>query len=211
MCVDVERRRQGADERCDGRTVREAVDTLAKLGQAQQRVAQAGEVARPRTGEGDARRDALDVGGMSQDGGELAPRSGGVAQHADRRMPLGRGRLPPQRMGQPFAHQPAAGSARAGVEQREQGGLGLAAQRRHDLQVAPRGGIEAELVARIFVDERTHVLQCRLLRGRRIAEQGARSAEAGVQPVRAEAGEVARSEMPCQCIRRGPGVEMPGR
>ena len=144
----------------------------------------------------DARGDALDVGGAREllrdrDGAPRGrrpsaaiaacraaaascARSGCVSQCRSRRLPAGGG---------------------AGVEQREQRGRRLAAQRLGDLEVAPRRGVEREVLARALDGKRAHVRERRLLGRRGVGEQRAGGADGEVPVLGAERGEVARAEM----------------
>ena len=62
-------------------------------------------------------------------------------------VPGGERRAVAQRVMQPVAQQAAAHAGRAFVEQREQRRRRLAAQRLGELEVAPRGGVQAHVFA----------------------------------------------------------------
>ena len=115
---------------------------------APERVAQPGEIARPRRRERDARGDPLDVRRAGELVRDRPTRCAVVDPGGDGGVPRGGVLLRAQRMREPVAQQAAAGGGAAGVEQREQRGRRIAAQRLGDLEVAPRRGVEREVFAR---------------------------------------------------------------
>jgi hypothetical protein len=86
-------------------------------------------------------------------------------------------RLVAQRLRQPVPQQPAAGRARARIEQRTERGLAVAGERWRDFQVAPRCRIERDEFACRLDVQRRDVRERRLLRRARIGEQRARRAD----------------------------------
>ena len=110
-----------------------------------ERVAQAGQVARSRTAQRDARGDTLHV----HAGFELLVHL--VMQFAKlvyRIQPRPQNIAVAQRMVQPVIQQAAAHVGGAGVEQRHQGGRRFTAQGLGNFQIAPRRGIHAHVVIR---------------------------------------------------------------
>ena len=205
--------------RIDGKRLRErgderhfhAFDRLGDRRRAAERVAQCGEIARPRGGERDAGGDALDVRGSGKRFRHCPARSSVVLPGGDGCMPR-RGRsLRAQRMREPVAQETAAGCRAAGIEQREERRRRLAAQGLRYLEIAPGRRIEREIFARGLDGERAHVRERRLLRGRRVAQQRARGAGPEIAILDAECGEIARTEMLRKRLDRRGGIELPRR
>src|SRR4051812_28103495 len=76
-----------------------------------------------------------------------------------------------QRVMEPVAQQAAAHAAGAFVEQREERGRGLAAQRLRDLEVAARGGVEAHVLAGALCAHRGDVRERLALGAPRVFQQ----------------------------------------
>jgi hypothetical protein len=110
--IGIERgeKRRAAGCNCHG-------DCAAQCRQAQQRVAQAGQIARPRRQKGDATGDALGVDRACKLARKFASRPGLLVPRRDGCMTCGSRVLRAQRMCQPMPQQPAAGSGDTGVEQ----------------------------------------------------------------------------------------------
>ena len=182
---------------------------LPDRGKPRQRVAQPREIARPRRGERDARRDSLDVRGPAEQRRDRAARRRVVAPCGDDGVSRPGFVVAAQRMQQPLPQQPASRRGRAVIEQRQQRRRRIAAQRRADLEVAARRGVELQVVARRAHGQRAHVRQFGLLRRCRVAQHGARGTEREIAVVDAERGEVARAEVPAERAGRCRRVELP--
>ena len=110
---------------------------------------------------------------------------------------------------QPVAQQPAAHVAGAGIEQRQQRGRRLAAQRFGELEIAARGGIHSQVLAAALGAHRGHVRKRLSLRLLRIAEQGAAGADRGAEVCAAIAVEAGRAELGKQRLAAGVDLEIP--
>ena len=180
----------------------------AQCRQLLQAVAQAGQVARARRGQGDARGDAFDVGHLGQRAGQA--RCGlALGQRLDRLVARACHGLVALRVVQPVAQQARTHRRAAAVEQREQRRRFLAADGLGQLQVAAGGGIEADVFVLAFDRKAFHVLQAATLRGLRIAQQRPGRAEGGAQPVGAEAGQGGHGQLVEQGAVALDHVEMP--
>src|SRR6266536_4780962 len=98
-------------------------------------------------------------------------------------------------MREPVTQQPASRRRAAGVEQRQERWRGFATQRFGDFEIAPRRGIEEQMLARAFYRQRADVRERRLLRRHRIAEQRARGTHRKLAVVDTERREVQRAEV----------------
>ena len=131
--------------------------------------AQAGQFAWPHLPQGDAGRDALDIADRAQrvaQSGEAA-----VDQHRDRVMALAGDGAVAQRVRQPVAQAAAAHAGAAGIDQRQQRGRVLAAQRLRQFEVAVRRRRQVEQVAGTFHLQPAHMHQRLPLRVFGIAQQ----------------------------------------
>jgi hypothetical protein len=142
-----------------------------------QRQAQREQLARAHLAQRDARGDAFHVAGVLQLLAQRAPGRGRAAEH--RGLQRADGLEPRLRLGavaarrqQPALQQPAAHARHAGVEQREHGGRLFAAQRLHQLEVAPRGGRQLDQVAVALDRQALHVRERAALRVLGVAQQG---------------------------------------
>ena len=109
------------------------------------------------------------------------------------------------------AQEAAAHAGGAGVKQREQGGRCFAADGFRNLEVAPCGRIDAEIGRTVFHRQAGHVRDRIALRGARVFDQRAGSANGGGQGFNAEGGKVVRDELAGQDASRGVVVELPDR
>ena len=178
-----------------------------------QAIAQPGEVARPRAAQGDARRDALDVGdGLEPLAHRLPGAVTGLAEQLrDGGVPLRRLVAIGQRMMQAMTQPAGAHAGRAGVEQRQQRRRRLAAQRFGNFQIAPRGGVEAKVSPFVLDGQAGDVRQRLHLRRARVGVERAGGADGERREIGAEAGQVAGAEVLGQLPGGGPAVELPVR
>ena len=172
-----------------------------------------GEIARPRAAQRDARRRCARRRPCCASSATSARARADPSRAARRWRRAARAAFAcdAQRMREPVPQQPAARRGGAAVEQREQRRRGVAAQRRGDLEVAARRGIEREEFARGLDGERAHVRERRLAACAGVAEQRAGGADRQRRVVDAERREVVRAELLRQRARRGRGVELPRR
>jgi len=182
-----------------------------ELRQRGQRVAQRREVAWTGRQERDARDDALHVRGAAQRPAHGAPHVAVRDQRLDRVVARRRGGHRAQRPRQPLAQEPAAGRGDAAVEQRQQRGRRLAAQRLHDLEAAARGRVEAQRVALVVDDDRGDVRERRLLRRRGVTDERPRRADREWHVPGAERVEVASPELLRQRALCRAAIEVPRR
>ncbi len=177
-----------------------------QLRQDGKRIAQAGQVARTGAAQCDARGDAfhVDAGFEMVVGGVMH-----VAQLLHSIQPRAQHVAVAQRMVQPVGEQAAAHVGGAGVEQRQQGGRGFAAQGLGDLQVAPRGGIHAHVAVGVVHLHGANMRDTLALREPRVAEQRTRRFQSDGEIVAAEAGQVERGELLAQRAARRFEIEVP--
>ena len=149
----------------------------AYIGQQRERVAQAGEVARAGVAQGDAPADAFHIGAAFQQPAELISGIRPVGQSADGVASLDQYIPITQRMMQPVAQQARAHAAGGGVEHRQQGRRGFAAQGFGQFQIAPGGGVELHVVAVALGVDRLKMRQCSALGSLNVIEQSARRSD----------------------------------
>ena len=174
--------------------------------------AQPGQIARAGALQRDAAGDALDVGhaleriahGMHCLAGIAEQRfDGGVAG-------AGNGAVT-QRVVQRVLQAARAHRGDAAVDQRPQRRLRLAAQGLGQFQIAPRGGVEADIGALALDDDGAHMRQIARLRGLGIAHQGAGGGDLRAGILDAETGQRGDREARAQVALGGLAVEMPVR
>jgi hypothetical protein len=193
----------------------------AELGQAGEALAQRGEITRTGAAQRDAGGDAVDVGdtaqGRAHRGGDAAVATGeGVAfgavadlpRHAvihvrlDRAHQLGDRGMPRRRLGalaqrvvQGMAQPARTHAGGAGVEQREQGGRRLAAQGLGQFQVAPGGGVQAQIFGFALDSKAGDVGERLALGGLGVVVECGGGAERDRQIFYPKAGQVAGAEV----------------
>ncbi len=206
-----------------------AAQCLLQRGQAGEGVAQGGQVARARTAQRNAGGDPVHVGHSAQGAahgggaaagaglqaldGKLVATLGHLLTHqlSNRRMarsghcPLAQGVV--QGVTQPAR----AHAGHAGVEQREQGGRGFAAQGFGEFEVAPGGGVQAQVLGFALDDEAGDVGEGLALSGLGIVVERRRGTEGHRQVFDAETDQIAGAEVVCQQPSAGLGVELPVR
>src|SRR4051812_14805915 len=94
-----------------------------------------------------------------------------------------------------MAQQAAAHAARAFVEQQEKRRRRLAAQRLRDLEVAPRGGVQAHVFAGALGGDRAYVRERLPLRLAGVVEEGAAGADGEREVFATVAGERRGAEL----------------
>ena len=110
-----------------------------------------------------------------------------------------------------MAQQAAAHAGGAFVEQREQRRRGLAAQGLGELEVAPRGGVEAHVFAGALGAHRGDVRERLALRLGGVVEQRAARADRQRHVLAAVAGERGGAELLQQPLLAGFDIEVPSR
>jgi DNA polymerase III epsilon subunit-like protein len=180
-----------------------------------QRQPQRQQFARAHLAQRDARGDALHVAGVLQLLAQRAPGRGRAAQHrglqrADGFEPgLRLAAVAPGRQ-QPALQQAAAHARHAGVEQREHRGRVFAAQRLHQLEVAPRGGRQLDQVAIALDRQPLHVRERAALRVLGVAQQrGGRGMRVG-ERLGVPGGQAVAAHLLAELALAQAAVELPG-
>ena len=114
-----------------------------------------------------------------------------------------------QRVRQPLAQRPAAHAAAAAVQQRQQRGCVLAAQRARQFEVAVRAGRQRQQIAGALHRQPGHVAQRLALGVLGVAQQCGGRRMGGVQVLRAEAGQRRHLQLLAQLALAERAVELP--
>jgi hypothetical protein len=111
---------------------------------------------------------------------------------------------------QPALEQPAAHARHAGVEQREHGGRLFAAQRLHQLEVAPRGGRQLDQVAVALDRQALHVRERAALRVLGVAQQGGGRGVRVGERLGVPGGQAVAAHLLAELALAQAAVELPG-